>query len=63
MTNPQDIQQNTVLETYRQGLAAVESELAKLQARASAPVQSPNWSDVGDLQRLLDILRQANGEG
>ena len=57
---------NTALSPFLQGLAAVEAELDELKANASdhfgTNPDTLNWGNVGDLSRILHLLREANGK-
>ena len=57
---------NTALVAFMQGLAAVEAEINELKASVEDHLKTNpdnlNWADVGDLSRILHLLREANGK-
>ena len=56
---------NTALVAFMQGLAAVEAEMNELKASVEDHLRTHpdnlNWA-VGDLSRILHLLREANGK-
>ena len=61
----------TAIEAYLKAMQEIENQLAALQDKAAGHKaaghfgSSPdevNWGHVGDLKRLINLLRQANGE-
>ena len=61
----------TAIEAYLKAMQEIDRQIVALQDKAAylkaaehfgSPPDEVSWGHVGDLKRLINLLRQANGE-